>query len=143
MESKKPGMFNMMSFDIMLDEFRKATGTENKFKQIGQLKEKVLDKAITEIKETCGVIIEYQSIKCSREIIGFRFSCESQYHIDPGTLPQRVKDKATLFNLKEERKTRQLTLEEQEEYDRITANMVQMELDFTKPKSRGNTKKTK
>ena len=81
MHSKKPGMRNTITFDLSLNELRKVTGTESKFKQVGQFKEKVLDKAIREIWDNCGVEISYQNIKIGRTVVGFRFTSKSIFYL--------------------------------------------------------------
>lgn len=91
MHSKKPGITQLMEFDLTVEELRKVTGTENKLKQIGQFKERVLDKAIREIKDNCGVIVTYTNIKKSRTIIGFHFSVVSPYHMDEQDIPYSLR----------------------------------------------------
>jgi len=82
MGSRKPGITDTCSFILTVEELRKITGTMDKFKQIGQFKTKVLDKAIREIRDYCGVVIEYTNIKSSRSIVAFRFVAQSLFHLD-------------------------------------------------------------
>lgn len=130
MQSKKPGVTNEIEFDLSIEELREVTGTQEKFKQIGELKRFVFDKALREIDENCGVKITYENIKKGRIIVGFHCSAESIYHIDESKIPQKVKDRARLGNLRIAQKQRELTPEEQEEYDLLVANSEQMELKF-------------
>lgn len=130
MHSKKPGVTNVIEFDLALDELREITGTQDKLKQIGQFKERVFDKALREIEDNCGIKVTYENIKKGRSIVGFRCSAVSQYHIDEDKIPQRVKDKARLGMLRIEGKRRELTPEEQEEYEFLVANSEQIELKF-------------
>lgn len=87
MKSKKPGITKTMGFDISLAELRKVTGCEDKLKQVGEFKKRVLDKAIREIFECAGVKITYQNIKVGRVVEGFRFFAEGIGHIDLNRIP--------------------------------------------------------
>lgn len=91
MHSKKPSIIQKIEFDLMLDELRQVTGTEHKLRQIGQFKERVLDKAIREIKDNCGVLITYTNLKRSRTVIGFHFTAIQEYHIDESEIPDHVR----------------------------------------------------
>ena len=74
--------------------------------------------------------ITYENIKIGRTVVGFRCSAVSVFHIDESKIPQKVKDQARLGNLRIAQKQRELTPEEQEEYDLLVANSDQMELKF-------------
>lgn len=130
MQSKKPGVTNTIEFDLSIEELREVTGTQDKFRQIGELKRFVFNKALREIDENCGVKITYENIKKGRSVVGFHCSAVSAYHIDESKIPQKVKDRARLGNLRIAQKQRELTPEEQEEYDLLVANSEQMELKF-------------
>lgn len=91
MHSKKPSITQTIEFDLTLAELRSVTGTESKLKQIGQFKERVLDKAIREIRDNCGVVVTYTNIKDSRTIVGFHFSAVQEHHIDEAEIPEHVK----------------------------------------------------
>lgn len=130
MQSKKPNMTEVMTFSLSLEEMREVTGTQTKLKKLSQFKDKVLDKAIREIADNCGVDITYTYQKKARAVIGFDFSAKNQIHIDENKIPQNVKDKADLFKLKETSKNRELTPEERAEYERLIAKAEQMELDI-------------
>ena len=93
MKSKKPLMVDICTFDLKLDELREVTGTQQKFKQIGQFKEKVLDKAIREIKDNCGVVVSYDHIKKGRTIVGFHFIAKAWNHVEPDDIPQSLLDR--------------------------------------------------
>lgn len=130
MQSKKPGTINIIEFDLSIDELREVTGTQNKLRQIGEFKKRCFDKALREIDENCGVKITYENIKKGRTIIGFHCSAESIYHINEREIPQKVKDKARLGKLRISQKQRELTPDEQKEYDFLVASSEQMELNF-------------
>lgn len=131
MESKKPGVMNVIEFDLSIEELRKATGTQEKLKQIGEFKKRCFDKALREIDENCGVKITYENIKRGRTIVGFHCSAESIYHIDENKISQKTKDKANLGKIRiVQNQHRELTRKEQEEYDLLVANSKQMELKF-------------
>lgn len=91
MHSKKPGVTQALEFDLTLAELRSVTGTENKLKQIGQFKDRVLDKAIREIRDNCGVVVTYTNIKKSRTVIGFHFSAISEYHVNEQDIPYSLR----------------------------------------------------
>ena len=135
MHSKKPGVTNTIEFDLTVDELREVTGTQEKLKQLGQFKERCFDKALQEINENCGVKITYENIKKGRTVVGFHCSAVSVYHIDEDKMPQKVKDRARLGALRVAQKNRELTDEEQEEYDSLMASTEQIELRFFQRRS--------
>lgn len=104
MKSKKPSMTEVFEFDLSLDELRRVTGTEEKLRQISQFKEKVLDKAIREIRDNCAVVIEYDNIKSGRRITGFHFMAKHEYHVDMSDISpdilKRVKETKKRLNLR-------------------------------------------
>ena len=106
------------------------TGTQDKLKQLGEFKKRVFDKALREIDENCGVKITYENIKKGRTVVGFRCSAVSVFHIDESKIPQKVKDRVRLHDLTDQSRQRELTPEEQAEYDLLIANSEQMELKF-------------
>lgn len=79
MQSFKPMMARPVEFDLTLDELRQVTRTQDKFERLSQFKERVLDKAIREIRENCLVNINYTYIKKGRTVTGFRFVAESYF----------------------------------------------------------------
>lgn len=129
MHSAKPGISDVIQFELTLSELRQVTGTQDKLKQVGQFKERVLDKALREIKDNCGVVITYENIKQGRTVTGFQFVAVSQTHIDESKIPQSVKDRARMFEIKQQSKGREMTEKEKAEYDRLTANAEQLSLD--------------
>lgn len=130
MKSRKPGVTNVIQFDLDLKELREVTGTQNKLKQIGQFKERCFDKALREIAENCGVNITYENIKKGRTIIGFRCTAIAPFHADENEVDQEVRDRARLGVLRIQSKKRKLTKTEQEEYDLLSTYGEQLELDF-------------
>lgn len=90
MHSTKPGIAEKIEFDLTVSELREVAGTKEHFKQIGQFKEKVLDKAIREIKDNCGVIISYENTKKGRIIVGFHFTATARIHLSPDEIPQSL-----------------------------------------------------
>ncbi len=64
--------------ELDIDTIRVATGTENKYSQMGHFKEKVIDKAVEEINEKTGYEISYEPIKSSRKMVGFNFKIKSK-----------------------------------------------------------------
>lgn len=61
------------SFEFSLEQLRELTGTEEKFKQNGHFKLKVIDIAEREINEKTDLNIKIEMIKESRKYIGVRF----------------------------------------------------------------------
>lgn len=82
MKSKKPGVSNIIEFDLTLDELRAVTGTEDKLATVGNFKNRILNKAIREIESNCGVKISYKNIKSGRFVVGFHFFAVSTFHVD-------------------------------------------------------------
>lgn len=82
MKSKKPKTTGQIEFDLSLEELRQVTGTEDKLKQLVHFKTKVLDKALREILENCGVRINYTNNKNGKTVVGFHFVAENWFHID-------------------------------------------------------------
>lgn len=81
MHSKKPAT-RKIEFYLSLEDLREVTGTQDKFKQLVEFKRYVLNKAIREIKDNCGVIIEYSNKKKGRTVIGFDFIAKNELGID-------------------------------------------------------------
>ncbi|HEX2959784.1 MAG TPA: replication initiation protein [Chitinispirillaceae bacterium] len=130
MKSKKPGVRNTITFDLSLEELRHVTGTQKKLKQLSEFKNRVLNKAIREIYDNCGVDIKYTNIKTGRTVTGFCFTAMNIIYVPDRDVPKHLKDRARLGKLRIDEKNRNLTPEEQEEYDLLTANIEQMELKF-------------
>lgn len=104
MHSVKPGITDTIEFELSIEEMRVVTGTQNKLKQISQFKERVLDKAIREIEERCGVRITYDNIKDGKTVIGCHFYAVNLVHLDVKDIPvaehERIKQKAAELNAK-------------------------------------------
>lgn len=76
MKSQKPAFAiegQEPEYYLSLEELRRVTGTENKLKQVGQFKERVLDKALREIEECAGVRMTYRNKKHGKTVVGFVF----------------------------------------------------------------------
>ena len=122
-----------MEFYVSLEELRRITGTDKQktYDKLSNFKNRILDKALREIEECCGVQITYTNHKQGRNIIGFDFVA-TYLGIDLTDYepPQKYIDRARRFNLQQEAKRRKLTPEEQAEYDTLCAHAEQIELDF-------------
>lgn len=131
MHSKKPGT-KRIEFYISLEELRKVTGCENKLKQLGEFKNRVLDKALREIDGCCGVKISYENRKEGRTVVGFDFKAINSYGFDLTDYepPQEVLDRVRKFELTQKAKSRKLTPAEQEEYEKLCAGAQQLEFDL-------------
>ncbi len=130
MHSKKPGLTNIIEFELSIEELREITGTQEKLKQLGQFKERVFDKALREIEDNCGVKITYENIKRGRTVVAFRCRAVSLIHISEDRIPQSVKDKARLGVLRITSAKRELTEAEQKEYNSLINKTDHVELKF-------------
>lgn len=129
MHSEKPMTTKKMEFYLSLKELREVTGTEDKLLQVGHFKSRVLDKAIREIDDNCGVKITYENETYGGKTIhGFNFTAISQFYIDPEKISQKTKDKVELGKLRIASKSRELTKEEKEMFDYLTEKSEQIEL---------------
>ena len=63
---------------ISIDTIRKATNTEDKLKQMVHFKERLLDKAISEINDKLMWSITYTPEKNGRTFVGFNFHIKSK-----------------------------------------------------------------
>lgn len=79
MRGTYPMIKQEIRFKLTLEELRQVTGTQKKFKQIGEFKTRVLDQAIKEISENCLSDIEYKNIKSSYKVVGFEFVARSPW----------------------------------------------------------------
>lgn len=98
-------------FDLQLDALRLQTGTEKVYKQIGEFKRYVLNKAIEEIEKSMSWKIETSNVKNGKTITAIHFKIWS----------------AVGFNYAKSL-VRELTEEEKKEYDKLTENSEQMSL---------------
>lgn len=130
MKSFKPMMTQRIEFDISLEELRAVTGTEKKLKQIGQFKERVLDKALKEIKRNCWVNITYDNIKRGRTITGFRFTAESVWgYMDVSDMSFRMQKRMRKADLIRKRADIGLDPDEQEELLDLMADLDQLTIE--------------
>lgn len=84
---RKPGIYEVIEFNLSLEELREVTGTTDKLAKISHFKARVFDKALREIKDNCGVVITYKDIKIGRSTKGFRCVAVSEYHLERPELP--------------------------------------------------------
>lgn len=130
MKSFKPMMSAPIQFDLSLEELRRVTGCENKLKQIGEFKVRVLDKAIREIRQNCLVKIRYDNLKTGRTITGFRFTAESFWGtMDESKLTLRRRQLIRKHNLKEKQKAGTITAEEKEELYELLLETEQLTIE--------------
>ena len=114
MQSNKPYGGHVIEFDLMLDELRQVTGTQDKLKQLVHFKERILDKALREIKDNCGIIISYTNLKKGRTVIGFHFTAVSENY-----LPTEKRTRATRVRLEDIEQDRQ----SKEEHERLEGQL--------------------
>lgn len=129
MHSSLPGVSAPMEFELSLDELRRATGTEDKFKLNAHFKEYVLNQAIKEIRENLLADITYIDIKKGKKITGFRFTAQNCFGtMKPEELSLRERKivrKAQLINKKS---NGSITLEEQQELVKLAEELYQMDI---------------
>jgi plasmid replication initiation protein len=135
MHSQKPGT-KRIEFYLSLEELREVTGTQDKLRQLGQFKERVLDKAIREIRDNCATDISYTNRKKGRTVIGFEFTAINQYGIDltdfEKTHPleaERAKKKARKVELKLKEREGIITDKEYDELQGLILELDQMTLE--------------
>ena len=130
MKSFKPMMTQRIMFDIDLEELRAVTGTENKLKQVGEFKKRVLDKALKEIKRNCWVKITYDNIKRGRTITGFRFTAESVWgYMDVSDMTFRMQKRMRKAELIRKRADIGLDSDEQDELLDLMADLDQLTIE--------------
>lgn len=130
MRGFKPMMTSSLTFDITLEELRRVTGCENKLKQIGQFKARVLDKALVEIRKNCMTDIKYTNKKRGRTVVGFEFTAQSVFgHIDVNELSRRDKQRMRRAQLIRKKSEGQLTAEEDDELQELILILDQMTLE--------------
>lgn len=130
MKSRKTGVTDVVEFELTLEELRSATGTTNKFERLSQFKAKVLDKAILEIKDNCGVLVTYANVKKGRTVTGFRFTVKSLYYIDSAKIPESVRRHA-------EEGRKRIAAEQQKRGIRSVPEHKEEELPFPDPQHHG------
>lgn len=67
-----------------IEKIREITATENKYKQISELKKRVLDPATNEISEKTDLIIEYRTAKTGRKITEIIFTVTDKEQVKSG-----------------------------------------------------------
>lgn len=127
MNSKKPGQTEQIEFDLSLNELRVVTGTEGILKGLSNFKERVLDKALREIYDNCGVSVTYENIKEGRTVIGFHFVAQNVIHTD-------IQDIKPLTKAKIKRLTKKLSERDKELIDNMYNGRYQIELVYNPPK---------
>ena len=130
MQSFKPMMARPIEFDLTLEELRQVTNTQNKLERLSQFKERVLDKAIREIRENCLVDIHYVYIKKGRTVTGFRFTAENYFGtIKPEELTLRERQRMRKAQLLHKRAIGIITPEEIVELEYLRNDLYQMTIE--------------
>lgn len=83
MRSNKPAA-RRIEFYLSLEELRQVTGTTEikSYDKLSNFKNRILDKALREIKDNCATKITYTNKKKGRTVIGFDFVAINEYGID-------------------------------------------------------------
>lgn len=120
--------------DIDIDTLRKISGTENKLKQIVNLRERVLDVAIADIERNCLAKVEYTPLKHGRKVTGFRLRVSNHLgYADPESMTLRTRQRARKAELVRLKSTRALTQKEDDELQALILELDQMTMeDYTR-----------
>lgn len=78
MKNRKAYANKTVEFDLFIEDMRVQTGTEKMYKQIGEFKRYVLDKAIAEIEKSMNWKIETENVKTGRNITAIHFKVWSE-----------------------------------------------------------------
>ena len=113
MKSRKPNVNEVIQFELKLEELRMVTGTKDQatYDKLSNFKNRILDKALREIRDNCGVNITYENVKKGKTVVAFKFSAVSLFYT--GDLPQSVIDRTRMGELRIQRKQRGWTPAEQ------------------------------
>lgn len=118
---------HIVRFELYVDEIRRQTGTEEVFKKISQLKDRVLAIAEREIEKSMGVKIEREDIKKGRTVIGFAYTLRSQVFVEDMSMDAQKKGrKAELIRKKS---SGVLTPEEDDELQALILELDQMRIE--------------
>lgn len=133
MHSFKPIMTAPIEFESTVEELRQVTGCQDKLRQIGQFKERVLDKALREIRDNCLVSVKYTNIKKGRKVVGFRFIAESLFGtIRPEDMTLRQRQQVRKGQLIRKKADGELTDDEKAELDYLHEGLYQRTIeDYT------------
>ena len=130
MQSFKPMMARPIEFDLTLEELRQVTNTQNKLERLSQFKERVLDKAIREIRENCLVSIRYTYLKKGRTVTGFRFTAENYFGtVDLEALTLRERQRIRKAQLLHKRAIGIISPEEVLELELLRNDLYQMTIE--------------
>lgn len=131
MQSFKPMTGEPIEFYLSVAEIRKVTGTEDKLKNVAQLKRIVLDTAIKEIKKNLFIGISYSNVKRGRTIIGFVFTAENLLggRIDPEKISYRTRLKARRAELIRRRAYNIITPQEEFELGYLEKELQQISME--------------
>lgn len=132
MNGRKPGT-DRITFYLSLEELREVTGTQDKLKQISQFKERVLDKAIRDIKDNCGVTITYENQRRGRNIVGFLFTAYGNIDLTDYHPSQKALELVRKYELESMARKKKLTPAEFDELQELVLKYNQVSLfDFYK-----------
>ena len=127
MKGRKPGT-DRISFYLSLDELRTVTGTTDKLKQISQFKDRVLDKALKEIRKCCGIDIIYENRKRGRFVTGFYFTARGAFDLTDYKPSEEVLEKIRKHDLEMKVKAGRITSEEMDELQTLILKYNQLNL---------------
>jgi plasmid replication initiation protein len=130
MHSFKPMMSSPIVFDVTLEELRRVTGCEDKLKQIGEFKKRVLDKALVEIQKNCCVRISYDNLKKGRKVVGFRFTAENVWGtVTPDNMSHQMQKRMRKADLVRREAEGTITPEEYDELQELILELDQMTIE--------------
>lgn len=132
MGSKTPNLHQTIEFELTLEELRRVTGTENKFKQISEFKRCVFDKAIREIRDNGLADISYVNKKKGRKVTGFACTAQNVFELQLNlqdqelSLEERKNRRYMKLHARELRKEK-LTEEERRELEELAYELDKYE----------------
>lgn len=68
----------MGGFTISLDDYRQELGTPKSYQRINNLKDNAVDAPIKEINKKTDIIISYENVKRSKEVVGLKFKVKAK-----------------------------------------------------------------
>ena len=128
MKNKKVYGNKVATIELSVEEIRKQTLTQNKFKQIGELKKNVLAIAEREIEENIGIKLKRSDIKLGRFIVGFRYEIRYRYHSDEKEWSEEQLKRFRKAELCRKKGEGTLTPEEDDEYQSLILELDQMSI---------------
>lgn len=134
MNGRKPGT-DRITFYLSLEELRTVTGTQDKLKKLSQFKAKVLNLAIRDIKDTCGIEIAYEDQRRGRAVRGFYFTARGPLDLTGYQPSQETLARIRMHDIGMKVKFGSATPEEYDELQGLLLKYNQMSIFDFEPKN--------